>query len=107
LIRSILVFIIIFLASTVKAEELDCVEVKGEFNVWNGWPPALRLHDTQNNIYYGIPDDVEVSKEIIERIKKSEPVKGMFCLEDLNEETHVPYQDSPIKLVKIKRYVLY
>ena len=107
MIKLIVILAFILLTSTNLMSESNCFEISGEFEVWDGWPPSLRIHDNENDIWYGVPDDDEsINKEFIERIKKGETLSGIFCLSKTGKEVNVPYQETPIILVKIIKYKL-
>lgn len=103
------------ISSTVLATEQDCFIFSGEIQVWNGWPSAIRLHDKEENLWYGIPDCNETEDctsfnheaflmKLVPRFRSRESLSGDFCLAKLGTETRVPYQEFPIILVRVVRF---
>lgn len=87
-----------------KSKDSECKVINGEFKVWNGWQPSLRLTDSKSGITYGVTDDRKLPSNMVLNIKNNKPMIGGFCLSELGKVTSVPYQDNKIILVDIIKY---
>lgn len=86
------------------AANIECVIVNGEFKIWNGWPPTLRLVSAKQDTIYGVADTTKIPDPIKQMIKDNLPIKGQFCLSKTGVTVTVPYQKQPIVLVDIVDY---
>ena len=101
--RSVQFLLIGVLLSYQAVFATDCTYVAGEFEVWNGWPPALRLTDSTTGITYGVAEDSPLPRQMEKEVESKHSVKGKFCVQTLKVVT-VPYQVEPITLVKVVAY---
>lgn len=81
----------------------DCTSLTGEFKVWNGWPPALRLIDPKTGVTYGIAKSTPLPRKMEKALKTKHFAEGTFCIKVI-KQTAVPYQKAPIDLVRIISY---
>ena len=81
----------------------DCTAVAGEFELWSGWPPALRLTDSKTGITYGVTEDSLLPERMRKELEAKHSVKGIFCVKEIKRTT-VPYQTAPIVLVNVISY---
>jgi hypothetical protein len=93
-----------------RAEDqpLECHLVVGVLNVWNGWPPNLRI-EANDGVIYGVPEADEQSlipDNLVGRLAKG-PVSGGFTVCPLGHTTSVPYDERPIVLVSILDFDVY
>ena len=80
-----------------------CKVVVGVFQLWNGWPPSLRLKDKKSGIIYGVNEDTHIPKVMRRAVTRNGRVVGKFCLVVVGRTT-VPYQKEPIFLVRVTSY---
>jgi len=79
-----------------------CFNVLGVLNVYNGWPPPLRIEpNSKGNLYAIGPVENELMPTSIAKILPSE-VEGEFELCPFNETTSVPYDERKIEMVCIQ-----
>jgi hypothetical protein len=102
--KLIIICLLSFTSLAAAGSDVSCFTVSGEFKVWSGWPPALRFVDTETNAIYGVTEDRDIPKLLINRIQNNKPLTGVFCLMKLGKETTVPNQKQPIVLVDIISY---
>ena len=80
----------------------QCFIVAGERQVWNGWPPNLRIESSDKERVFGLPysDDDALPKPIQAVVEStSQRAVGKFLLCPLGARMSVPYDDRPIEVV--------
>jgi hypothetical protein len=79
-----------------------CYEVEGELQLWNGWPPNVRLN--VNGVMYGVGhgEGEDLPEAIMSRLTKDGGIKGTMRVCSLGDEIQVPYQEKPLPLVCIE-----
>jgi hypothetical protein len=94
-------------ASCVVADEPSrCRDAKGELQLWNGWPPSVRIR-TRSGEVYGLEGE---SPEIPDTLKAAlaggdGPVRGTFTVRPTGVDTSVPYDRKPIHLARLTAFV--
>ena len=79
-----------------------CFKLVGTLNVYNGWPPSLRIEPKSKGKLYGIgPEENELIPAKIARILPSE-VEGEFEVCPFNETLSVPYDERKIEMICIQ-----
>jgi hypothetical protein len=81
----------------------ECKVVAGVFQLWNGWPPSLRLKDAKSGTIYGVNESVHIPNAMRQSVVRNGRVTGKFCLTVVGHTT-VPYQKEPITLVHVVSY---
>ena len=80
-----------------------CFKVVGTLELYNGWPPALRIEPKTKGKLYGIgPKDRELIPNNIAKVLPSK-VEGEFEVCPFNETTSVPYDERKIEMVCIQK----
>src|SRR5690348_5349116 len=80
-----------------------CEVVAGVFQLWNGWPPSLRLTDARSGNVYGTYERTPLPEGMRQEVIRNGHVSGKFCLEVVGHTT-VPTQKKPIILVRVMSY---
>jgi len=81
----------------------ECKVVAGVFQLWNGWPPSLRLKDAKSDTIYGINEGDHIPNAMRQSVMRNGHVAGKFCLTIVGHTT-VPYQKEPITLAHVVSY---
>ena len=103
--RKIVLSILISLSPIISfGEDLKCHVIEGEFLLWNGWPPALRLEEKNTGKIYGVNENMPLPKEMQRTIEKNSSVKGKFCIVEVGKKVYTPYKNKNIILVKVVSY---
>ena len=87
-----------------------CIELTGELQIWNGWPPWLRI-EADHRLYGVGPIEHEIfPKNLASALpalaRATARVEGAFRVCPLGEQARVPYLDDPIPLYCIERVSL-
>jgi len=112
LIYPIIVALAVVLAIEPRKQVLhaQCHAVEGEIQLWNGWPPWVRIESKDKGHVFGIEVDDATGKSkampesLFEELLTNGSLTGTFCIEMTGEETTVPYDKRPIKYLKIVGY---
>ena len=85
----------------------QCRAVKGKLQLWNGWPPAYRIRDSNGEIY-GL-ETPDTGDELPETLKvaiagRDDPVYGTFTLCPTGAITSVPYDRRKIHLARLTAF---
>ena len=97
------IFIIAALLCSQSAFGAACRVVTGVFQVWNGWPPSLRLTDIKSGKIYGTHEHGRLPIGMRQEVIRHGHVTGTFCLKVVGR-AQVPYQKEPIILVQVMSY---
>ena len=80
----------------------SCFEIVGTLQVYNGWPPVLRIESKTKRKLYGIgPVDRELIPNNVTKVLPSK-VEGEFEVCPFNETISVPYDERKIEMVCIQ-----
>jgi len=88
----------------------ECQTIEGEIQLWQGWPPWIRIESRDKKSVFGINTDAEVTesdfmpKALMKQLYTNPSLTGTFCIELTGDKTTVPYDDRVIKYVRIIRY---
>jgi len=104
LVATVLVFSMPSLGSAEDALP-PCSFVSGVLELWNGWPPPIRIVGA-DGVVYGVPepenDQQFVPEELLTLLKEGKaPISGGFTVCPLGGTTAVPSDERPIVLVSI------
>ena len=80
----------------------DLPQKRGELQLWNGWPPNVRL--SANGVLYGVGrgEGEDLPDAILSRLTKDGMIKGRMRICSLGDEVRVPYQERALPLVCIE-----
>ncbi len=90
----------------------ECETIEGEIQLWQGWPPWVRIESKGKRSMYGIETNVEVTKSdfmpqaLLKKLNGKPFLAGTFCVKLTGGKTSVPYDDRIISYVKIVSYKL-
>jgi hypothetical protein len=96
----------------VQVYAAECQTIEGEIQVWNGWPPWIRIESKDKKHVFGIETNDEVSKSdfmpesLLKALYKKPTLTGTFCVTLTGSRTTVPHDDRVIKYVKVVSYRL-
>ena len=115
--KLIFIFIIIvaglsgtaFCKSSLAAE---CQNIEGQIQLWNGWPPWIRIESSDKKRVFGIDTNEEVTKsdfipsDLLNKLLTHASLEGTFCIKLTGGQTTVPYDDRVINYIKVISYKL-
>lgn len=78
----------------------SCFSIRGEMNVWNGWPPYLRI-ESAGRVYGVGPVENEIFPAAWSAFMPA-AVRGDFRICPLGKESKAPYLEKPIALYCIE-----
>jgi hypothetical protein len=81
----------------------ECKVVASVFQLWNGWPPSLRLKDAKSGTIYGVNENTPIPNAMKQSVTRNGQVTGKFCLTVVGHTT-VPYHKELITLVHVVSY---
>jgi len=90
----------------------ECQNVEGRIQLWNGWPPWIRIESIDEQNVFGIETNEEVTQSdfILEALLKEliadQSLTGTFCIKLTGAQATVPYDDRVIKYVKVVSYTI-
>lgn len=96
-------FIVAGLLCSQPLPAATCKAVTGVFQVWNGWPPSLRLADKKSGNIYGTYEHSPLPNGMRQEVIRHGHVTGKFCLKVVGH-TKIPTQQKPITLVRVMSY---
>ena len=73
-----------------------CIEVVGDLEIWNGWPPNMRI-EASHKLYGVGPIEKEIYPDYLGPYIFKE-LSGTFRICPLGKNAAVPYLDEPIPL---------
>jgi hypothetical protein len=90
-------------------EPSQCRAVKGELQIWNGWPPSYRIRTTSGEVY-GLEGGDSTEAQLPESLKvaltsRDGPVRGTFTVCPTGANTSVSYDKKPIHLARLIAFV--
>ena len=91
---------------------VDCQNVEGQIQIWNGWPPWIRIESKDKKSVFGIETDEAVTKSVfmpaslLQKLQTNGSLDGTFCIMPTGAQTSVPYYERAIKYVKVVSYKL-
>ena len=86
-----------------------CQNIEGQIQLWNGWPPWIRIESTDKQHVFGVETNEEVTEsdfmpEALKELHTNPSLAGTFCIKLTGDQTTVPYDDRVIEYVKVIRY---
>ena len=87
-----------------------CPNIEGQIQLWNGWPPWVRIESMDKRQVFGIETDAEVTKSdfmpeaLLKELYVNPSLTGTFCIKLTGGQTTVPYDERVIKYVKVVSY---
>lgn len=84
-----------------------CRAVEGELQLWNGWPPAYRIHASNGEVYgLETPDSGDELPDALKAALagRDGPIRGTFMVCPTGTNTSVPYDRKQSHLVRLTAF---